>query len=71
MKPILADPAEALPEHLTPAAPDTLRMESLSFAYPGGKDILRNVSFSAKPGQIIGITGAVLRQIHPGQGISL
>ena len=59
MKPILADPAEALPDHLTPAAPDTLRMESLSFAYPGGKDILRNVSFSAKPGQIIGITGAV------------
>ena len=59
VKPILADPAEALPEHLTPAAPDTLRVESLSFAYPGGKDILRNVSFSAKPGQIIGITGAV------------
>lgn len=59
VKPILADPAEALPEHLTPATPDTLRMESLSFAYPGGKDILRNVSFSAKPGQIIGITGAV------------
>ena len=59
VKPILADPAEALPEHLTPAAPDTLRVESLSFAYPGGKDILRNVSFSAKPSQIIGITGAV------------
>ena len=59
VKPILADPAEELPERLTPAAPDVLRVEKLSFAYPGGKEILRDVSFTARPGQIIGITGAV------------
>ena len=59
VKPILSGPAEALPEHLTPAAPDTLCVTDLSFAYPGGKELLHGISFSARPGQIIGITGPV------------
>lgn len=36
-----------------------LDVENLSFAYPGGSDIYRDVTFKAEPGQIIGVTGAV------------
>ena len=36
-----------------------LEVQHLSFAYPDGKQILNDISFTAKPGQIIGITGAV------------
>ena len=41
------------------AKPDTLQVRHLGFAYSGGKDIIHNLSFDAKPGQIIGITGPV------------
>ena len=34
-------------------------MSHVDFAYPTGGRILENVSFTAKPGQIIGITGPV------------
>lgn len=36
-----------------------LVVDHLSFAYPGGSPVLRDVSFRAKPGQIVGITGPV------------
>lgn len=47
----------------TPAEPthqaESLEVRNLSFAYPDGKQILDNISFEAKPGEIIGITGTV------------
>ncbi len=36
-----------------------LEVQHLSFGYPDGKKILDDISFTAEPGQIIGITGAV------------
>ena len=36
-----------------------LNVKNLSFSYPDGKKILDDISFTAKPGEIIGITGAV------------
>lgn len=36
-----------------------LEVQHLSFAYPDSKQILDDISFTAEPGQIIGITGAV------------
>ena len=36
-----------------------LEVKHLTFAYPDGKTVLKDISFTAKPGQIIGITGAV------------
>ena len=38
---------------------EALKLKHLSFTYPDGKKILDDISFSAKKGQIIGITGAV------------
>lgn len=41
-------------------APSALEWKKVSFSYPNGKtNIFENVSFSAKTGQIIGITGPV------------
>lgn len=39
--------------------PQSLEIKNLSFAYPGKRKIINNVSFMAKPGQIIGVTGSV------------
>ena len=36
-----------------------LHLRHVTFAYPNGAPILKDISFSVKPGQIIGITGAV------------
>ena len=36
-----------------------LEVDNLTFAYPDGKTVLKDISFTAKPGQIIGITGSV------------
>lgn len=36
-----------------------LKVSDLSFAYSGGNKIYENLSFTAEPGQIIGVTGAV------------
>jgi ATP-binding cassette subfamily B protein len=41
------------------AHPGTLRVSHLSFAYPGGPEILRDVSFAVRPGEIAGVTGPV------------
>lgn len=38
---------------------ENLEVSNLSFAYPGGEKIYENLSFTAEPGQIIGVTGAV------------
>lgn len=38
---------------------EMLTVSHLSFMYPDGKEILEDVSFTAKPGEIIGITGPV------------
>lgn len=38
---------------------EALKVKHLSLTYPDGKKILDDISFSAKKGQIIGITGAV------------
>lgn len=40
-------------------AVEHLQVRHLSFAYPDGKKILNDISFSAERGQIIGITGPV------------
>ena len=39
--------------------PSALKVSDLSFAYPDGKTVLDHISFTAQPGQIIGITGPV------------
>ncbi|MCM1282859.1 MAG: ABC transporter ATP-binding protein/permease [Muribaculaceae bacterium] len=51
----------AVPEDdfLPPQPAAALTVDRLSFAYHDNDYVLRNVSFSAKPGQIIGITGPV------------
>src|SRR5262249_59023608 len=38
-----------------------IRVESVGFTYPNGKDVLRDISFTAKPGEmvaLVGLTGA-------------
>ena len=57
IKPLMHEPKE--PAEAEAAKPDPLQVRHLSFAYSGGKDIIHNLSFDAKPGQIIGITGPV------------
>ena len=39
--------------------PDALMVSQLSFSYPNGKAVFDHLSFSAQPGEIIGITGPV------------
>ena len=36
-----------------------LEVQNLSFTYPDGKNVYNDISFTAKPGQIIGVTGPV------------
>ncbi len=43
----------------TSKSAESLAVNHLTFAYPEGKTILNDISFDAKPGQIIGITGSV------------
>ena len=57
IKPMMKTP-ETLPPLAIPAA-QTLEVSRLSFAYDGGAPIFKNLSFSAKPGDIIGVTGPV------------
>ena len=38
---------------------EDLVVKDVTFAYPDGKKVLEHISFSAKPGQIIGVTGPV------------
>ena len=57
IRPLMKSPAE-LPETIS-QRPGTLTVTHLTFAYPDGNRVLEDVSFRAKPGEIIGITGAV------------
>lgn len=57
IKPLMQKPAPE--ENVTIQKPSKLTVSNLSFAYPNGPHIFENISFSAKPGQIIGVTGAV------------
>lgn len=52
---------QKLPEEVEvkPAPAAAPEVNDLSFAYPGGIPIFKELSFSAEPGQIIGITGPV------------
>ena len=43
----------------TVCPPADLQVRHLNFAYPEGKKVLEDISFEAKPGEIIGITGSV------------
>ena len=57
VKPLLKEVEEepALP----PAPAAELAVSDLGFAYPGGGEVLKHISFTAKPGQVIGVTGPV------------
>ena len=57
IRPLMQQEEETVVEPTHPAEP--LEVRNLSFAYPDGKQILDNISFEAKPGEIIGITGTV------------
>ena len=57
VKPLLK--GGSLPEETAPAAPAPLEVEGLTFAYPQGETVLRDVTFTAAPGQIVGVTGPV------------
>lgn len=43
----------------TVCPPADLQIRHLNFAYPEGRKVLEDISFEAKPGEIIGITGSV------------
>ena len=43
----------------TVCLPADLQVRHLNFAYPEGRKVLEDISFEAKPGEIIGITGSV------------
>ena len=44
---------------LTDNKPGTLEVSNLSFSYPDGRKVLDNITFTAKPGEIIGVSGPV------------
>ena len=55
-------PMMKLPKELDPldiSASEKVRITDLAFAYDGGEDIFSGLSVTAKPGDIIGITGPV------------
>lgn len=57
IKPYMQDiPDEIEPE---PESPVRLCVSGMKFAYPDGKYVLEDISFSACPGEIIGVTGSV------------
>ena len=57
VKPLLE--GGSLPEETVSVAPAPLEVEDLTFAYPQGETVLRDVTFTAAPGQIVGVTGPV------------
>jgi len=56
----LYDTQASLPEGTRAALPTPfrLRFEKVSFAYPGGPEVLRNVSFDLKEGESVAVVGA-------------
>lgn len=57
IKPLLKE--SQFDDKASAAGPGKLAVAGLGFSYPDGTSIYHDVTFSAKPGQIIGITGAV------------
>ena len=57
IRPLMKPPKEM--EHKRDWTPGKLKVEHLTFAYPDGKQVLEDISLTAEPGEIIGITGAV------------
>lgn len=60
IKPLLKETPE--PAHKSggdSSAPVELRVSGLSFAYPGGDEVFHGVSFTLRPGEIMGVTGPV------------
>ena len=57
IKPLMQMPTYPEKVMVQPAA--ALQVSDLGFTYPDGTRIYEGISFSAKPGQIIGVTGAV------------
>jgi len=53
MRPVPEEPAAET------AAPARLEVKGLGAAYPGGVPVFQGLSFTAEPGQIIGVTGPV------------
>lgn len=42
---------------MSSATPDIIRFDSVSYCYPGGKDVLTDVSFSIRQGEMLYVTG--------------
>lgn len=59
IRPLLSAPDAEAQAEAAPMEPEMLRVENLCFSYPNGREILKDISFTAQPGQIIGITGPV------------
>lgn len=57
IKPLMYAPET--PETPETGAPSALTVQDLGFSHPGSKGLFTNISFSAIPGQIIGVTGPV------------
>ncbi|MDY3025668.1 MAG: ABC transporter ATP-binding protein [Candidatus Faecivicinus sp.] len=57
IQPMMKQPEPLAPIELS--APQTLKMQNLSFAYDGGAPIFEGLNLTAQPGDIIGITGPV------------
>lgn len=57
IKPIMKTPETLQP--LSLSAAQTVEARHLSFAYDGGEPVFEDLSFSAEPGDIIGVTGPV------------
>ena len=57
IRPMMKSPQEIAPLAIPEA--QTVRLEGLSFAYEGGAPVFENLSLTARPGDIIGVTGAV------------
>ena len=55
--PLMKDCREEMAE--TDAESGDLEVQHLTFSYPDGKKVLEDISFTARPGQVIGITGSV------------
>lgn len=66
IKPLMVIPNDDAPQSAQPVrradtleSVPTLTVDSISFAYPESKKIYSDISFDAKPGEIIGVTGPV------------
>ena len=57
IRPMMKSPQELAPLAIPEA--QTVQLEGLSFAYEGGAPVFENLSLTARPGDIIGVTGSV------------